>query len=79
MPLAGSGKKEAPKLNMRHELLIYAGNVIYLAKIYVPHRKTQKLSLVASREASLEVNATKTQYMLRSHIRTQDKSYHKCV
>ena len=54
------------KLNVAHQLLVYADDVNILGGIVHTVKKDREALLVGSKETGLEVNADKTKYMIRS-------------
>ena len=54
------------KLNVAHQLLVYADDVNILGGIVHTVKKNREALLVGSKETGLEVNADKTKYMIRS-------------
>jgi len=62
------------KLNGTHQLLVYADDVIYWEEAYILYRKNAEVSIVASKESGLEVNADKTKYMVMSRDQNAGRS-----
>jgi hypothetical protein len=54
------------KLNIAHQLLVYAGDVNILGRSMQSVKKNTTALVVASKEIELEVNADKTKYMVMS-------------
>jgi hypothetical protein len=59
-------KQDGLKLNGTHQLLVYADDVNILGGSVHTVRVKQKLSLVASKETGLEINADKVKYRIMS-------------
>jgi hypothetical protein len=61
------------KLNVTHQLLVYAHNGNILSGIIHTIRKNREVLIVATKEISLEVNAEKLSTWSCLEIRMQDK------
>ena len=67
-------KQDGLKLNGTHQLLVYADDVNILGGSVHTVRVKQKLSLVASKETGLEINADKNKYMVMSREQNAGRS-----
>jgi hypothetical protein len=58
--------QEGLKLNGKHQLVVYAGDVNILGGSIQAIKRNKEALVVASKEIGLEVNAEKTKYMIMS-------------
>ena len=55
------------KLNGKHQLLVYAGDINVLGGSVHNIKENAEALIVASKEIGLEINADKTKYMVMFH------------
>jgi hypothetical protein len=74
--LEGSGKAGGLEINGTHQILVYADDVSILGgSIHTIKRNTEALVLT-SKETGVEVNAEKTEYMVKTQDQNAGQSQH---
>jgi len=67
--------QEGMKLNGKHQLVVYAGDVNILGgSVYSIEKNTEAL-VIASKEIGLEVNTDKSRYMVMSRDQNEGRSH----